>query len=141
MSINIYLIGSLRNPNIPVFANELRAQGFDVFDDWFAAGPEADDFWQKYEKGRGRRYDQALKGHAALHVFSFDFEHLHQADVIVLLAPAGKSGHMEFGYMLGRGKKGFVLFEEEPERWDVMLNFATGVFFDKQLLFTALKAL
>ena len=94
MSINIYLIGSLRNPNIPVFANELRAQGFDVFDDWFAAGPEADDFWQKYEKGRGRRYDQALKGHAALHVFSFDFEHLHQADVIVLLAPAGKSGHM-----------------------------------------------
>ena len=141
MSINIYLIGSLRNPNIPVFANELRAQGFDVFDDWFAAGPEADDFWQKYEKGRGRRYDQALKGHAALHVFSFDFEHLHQADVIVLLAPAGTSGHMEFGYMLGRGKKGFVLFEEEPERWDVMLNFATGVFFDKQLLFTALKAL
>ncbi len=47
---------------------------------------------------------------------------------------------MELGYILGQGKKGFILFDEEPERWDVMLNFASGVFFDKQLLFAALKA-
>jgi hypothetical protein len=137
---SIYLIGSLRNPNIPSFANELRTQGFDVFDDWFAPGPETDEYWMKYEKARGRRYDEALGGYAAQHVFQFDFEHLQRAEAGVLLAPAGKSGHMELGYILGQGKKGFILFDEEPERWDVMLNFASGVFFDKQLLFAALKA-
>jgi len=61
----VYLIGSLRNPNIPVVAGLLRAEGYDVFDDWFAAGPEADDHWMAYEKQRGRTYDLALKGHAA----------------------------------------------------------------------------
>jgi len=137
---NIYLIGSLRNPKIPVFANELRTLGYDVFDDWFAPGPETDDYWMKYEKARGRRYDQALRGYAARNVFNFDFEHLKRADAAVLLAPAGKSGHLELGYMIGKGKKGFILFEEEPERWDIMMNFATNVFFDKKDLFTALKA-
>ncbi len=46
----IYLIGSLRNPNIPAIANELRTLGYEVFDDWYAAGPEADDYWKSYEK-------------------------------------------------------------------------------------------
>ena len=37
--------------------------------------------------------------------------------------PAGKSGHLELGYMIGQGKPCFVFFEEEPERWDVMHQF------------------
>ena len=46
----IYLIGSLRNAKIAEIANKLRSAGHEVFDDWFGAGPEADDFWQKYEE-------------------------------------------------------------------------------------------
>ena len=38
----IYLIGSLRNPKIPEIGRQLRDLGFDVLDDWFAAGPRAD---------------------------------------------------------------------------------------------------
>ena len=116
----------------------MRKFGFEVFDDWFAAGPEADDYWQKYEQSRGRTYDQALKGQAAQHVFGFDLKHLNESDAAVLLAPGGKSAHLELGYMVGRGKPGYVLFETPPERFDVMLNFATGVFFDANELIEVL---
>ncbi len=45
MSINkVYVIGSLRNPKIANVAETLRQRlGVEVFDDWLAAGPEADD--------------------------------------------------------------------------------------------------
>lgn len=123
----IYLIGSLRNPEVPTIANRLRAEGFEVFDDWFAAGPTADDCWRDYEKERGRGYIEALGGLAARNVFQFDRCNLERADVAVLVLPAGKSGHLELGWHLGRGRRGYVLLDT-PERWDVMYQFATGVF-------------
>lgn len=122
----IYLIGSLRNPRIPLIANELRQAGFEVFDDWYAAGPEADDKWRDYERGRGRTYREALGGEAARNVFAFDRRHLERASAVVLALPAGKSGHLELGWILGKGKPGYVLLDS-PERWDVMYQFATGV--------------
>jgi hypothetical protein len=121
----IYLIGSLRNPRVPVLANQLRIAGFDVFDDWFAAGPEADDHWRDYEKQRGRSFKEALKGYPARHVFSFDYTHLQRARAAVLLAPAGKSGHLELGWILGQNKPGFYFVDNSVDRWDVMLQFPT----------------
>lgn len=126
----IYLIGSLRNPEIPKIGVLLRDSGFEVFDDWFAGGPIADDSWQEYEKSKGVSYDDALKGFAARHVYDFDKYHLDRADIGVLVLPAGKSGHLELGYMIGKGKPGYVLFDEEPPRWDVMYQFANGVYFN-----------
>ncbi len=134
----IYLIGSLRNPEIPRLAKRLRGVGFDVFDDWFAPGPEADDKWQEYETTRGRTYGEALRGRAARHIFAFDLFHLQRAEIGLLAMPAGKSGHIEFGWLLGHGKPGYVLFNKEPERWDVMYQFATGVFFDEEALIDTL---
>ena len=126
----IYLIGSLRNPEIPHIGNKLREIGFDVFCDWHSAGPEADDSWQRYETIRGRSYVKALRGYAAQHVFQFDLTHLNRSDVGILMLPAGKSGHLELGYLAGQGKKTYILLDKEPERWDVMYNFMTGVFFN-----------
>lgn len=123
----VYLIGSLRNPKIPELATELREAGFEVFDDWFSAGPEADDYWRDYEKGRGHTLPQALEGHAANHVFEFDLHHLERADVVVLALPAGKSGHLELGYAIGKGKVAFILLDSEPDRYDVMYRFANKV--------------
>ena len=121
----VYLIGSLRNEKIPHMAKELRdATGMEVFDDWFSPGPEADEFWRKFEKVRGSSYKEALNNWAAKHVFEFDKFHLDRADIGVLYMPAGKSGHLELGYMIGQGKTCFILFDEEPERWDVMTIFA-----------------
>jgi hypothetical protein len=134
----IYLIGSLRNPEVPILAIRLRELGFDVFDDWYAAGPEADDYWLKYEKQRGSTYDEALKNYAANHVFDFDHHHLDRCDIAILLLPAGKSGHLELGYAIGKGKHSFIFIDKEPERWDVMYRFADGVFFDQRKLENAL---
>jgi hypothetical protein len=127
---SIYLIGSLRNPAVPDIGNRLRAAGHDVFDDWVAGGEHADDAWQAYETKRGRTYAEALKGKAARNTFRFDETNLLRCEVAVLVAPAGKSAHIELGVMLGKGKPGYVLFDAEPERWDVMYQFATGVFFN-----------
>ena len=130
----IYLIGSLRNPNVPLLAEDLRKAGHEVFDDWYAAGPEADDYWQRYEQKRGHTFAQALEGFAANHVYSYDRTHLDRADQGVLLMPAGKSAHLELGYLIGQGKKGFILMDKEPERFDVMYRFATVVFSLGELL-------
>lgn len=131
---SIYLIGSLRNPKVPELGNYLRSLGFDVFDDWFAAGPIADDSWQEYEKGRGHTYEDALKGYAARHVFAFDFAHLNRCDIGVLCLPAGKSGHLELGFLIGKSKPGYILLDGEPERFDQMYQFATGIYTGKDKL-------
>jgi nucleoside 2-deoxyribosyltransferase len=136
---SLYLIGSLRNPKIPQLANNIEALGIEAFADWHAAGPTADDEWQRYEKERGRSYAKALKGHAARNVFKFDECHLARCDAAVLVMPGGKSAHLEIGYILGQGKPGYVLFDQEPERWDVMYQFATEVFFSEQELLAHLK--
>jgi hypothetical protein len=135
---SIYVIGSLRNPEIPTIGNAIRELGYDVFDDWHAAGPTADDCWKEYEQSRGNNYRTALNGWAAKHVFEFDLHHLNRCDAGLLVLPAGRSGHLELGYMLGNGKIGYVLMDN-PDRWDVMYQFAHGVFFGLKEFLTALQ--
>jgi hypothetical protein len=136
----IYLIGSLRNPQIGAIAEKLRAVGHEVFDDWYAAGPEADDYWQKYEIAKGNNYKQGLQGYAAKHVYEFDKFHLDRNEVAVLALPAGKSAHLELGYVIGKGKPGYILLDN-PDRWDVMYQFANGVFYSVEELIEELASL
>jgi nucleoside 2-deoxyribosyltransferase len=124
---SLYLIGSLRNPKIPSIAAALRKVGLEVFDDWYAAGPEADDYWQRYEKARGHTFQQALNRWPAQHVYSYDRYHLDRCDA-ALMVKAGCSAHYELGYMAGSGKPNYILLEQEPERWDCMYGFADQVF-------------
>ena len=138
---SIYIIGALRNKAVPEFANELQQLGFEAFADWFSPGPDADDFWRDYSKARGLTYKQALESYGARHIFDFDKYHLDRCDLAVMLMPAGKSGHLELGYTISRGKPGYILFDGEPERYDVMVQFATGIFFNKQELFDKLREL
>ena len=126
--MKIYLIGSLRNERIPEIANQLtEATGHTIFADWWAPGPEADDYWKKYEELRGFTYLEALNRPAAQHVFHFDKYHLDDSHAAVLVTPAGRSCHLEAGYMVGRGKPVWVLLSNDEERWDVMYQFCAGV--------------
>lgn len=120
----IYVIGSLRSARPQEVAKALREAGHEVFDDWQAAGPIADDSWRDYERTRGRSFKEALKGPAARNIFEFDKRYLDAADIAVLVLPAGKSAHLELGYFMP--KPTFILLDD-PERWDVMYQFATGV--------------
>ena len=135
---NIYLIGSLRNPDIGDIGNKLRTDGHEVFNDWFAASPTADDAWRDFEKAKGNDYKTALQGYAAKHVYAFDKYHLDRNDIAVLALPAGKSAHLELGYVIGTGKPGYILLDN-PERWDVMYQFATGVFYSVEELLQELS--
>ncbi len=134
----IYVIGSLRHSRIRKVAAALSAHRHEVFDDWHAAGPEADDIWQKYEQERGRTFREALVAKHARMVLDFDRDNLNRATAAVLVFPAGKSGHLELGYIIGQGKPGYILLEREPERWDVMYAFARGVYYNVPDLLAAL---
>jgi hypothetical protein len=135
----IYLIGSLRNPDIPHIGLELKQAGFDVFDDWWSASPDADDWWQSHETLKGSDYKAALYGPHATSVFEFDRKYLYQSDIAVLIMPAGRSGHIEYGHMTGRGKPSYVLFDKKPDRYDVMYRFGTDVCFSLDELKETLK--
>lgn len=119
----IYLVGSLRNPLVVEVAEELRRAGHEVFDDWMAAGPEADDSWQKYEQQRGRGYVEALGMPAAEHVFEFDVKWLNWADTVILIRPCGIDAHTELAWAAGKGKETHLVLDKEPERWGVMVKF------------------
>ena len=135
----IYLIGSLRNPEVPVIAADLRREGYQVYDDWFAAGPEADDYWKEYSQARKQTFPEALQNWAAFHTHANDKQHLDESDTGVLLMPAGKSGHLELGYLIGQGKRGYILLDRTNDRWDVMYKFAAGVFYTVEDLIQELK--
>ena len=142
----IYIIGSLRDQTNPKernmkvieIAKKLRKLGYRVFDDWISPGPRADDYWKEYEESRGRTYKEALKGWAGKHVFEFDKHHLDAAAIALLVLPAGKSAHLELGYMIGKGKVGCILMDK-PDRWDVMYQFANSIFFIEEEMFDYFK--
>lgn len=127
--IAVYLAGSLRNPRIPRIARDLSdlLETPQVFYQWHCAGPDADDHWRDHMQACGFSYTEALKQPAADHVFNFDKKYIDASRAMVLAYPAGKSGHLELGYHIGKGKPGYILLDEEPDRYDVMTKFATGV--------------
>ncbi len=127
----IYLIGSLRNPCIPEVAARLRQDGYDVFEEWWSAGPGADDHWQAHAQSRGMTYKEALASPHAQNVFEFDKKWLTAADAVVLVSPAGRSGHLELGWALGQGKPGFVLLAPDtaanlPTEWRWLAGLYEG---------------
>jgi len=135
----VYIIGSLRNPEIPHIGNALRALGIEAIDNWFAASERADSAWQEYSTLRQRSFSEALESREAKHVFNFDRAYLNLSDAVVLVYPAGKSAGLEFGYAIGQGLSGYILIEQDVDRYDVMLQFAgCPIFHNRQALLEAL---
>jgi len=125
---DVYLAGSLRNRAIPKIIEEMHGYlNANIFADWYAAGPEADDHWKEFYKALGYEYTEALKEPASINTFEFDKKNMLASNTMVLALPAGKSGHLELGWFLGQGKPGYILLDESEDRWDVMYQFATGV--------------
>ncbi len=135
----VYCIGSLKNPAIPEIANHLRQAGHEVFDDWWSSSEDCDDWWQAHEKVKGRSYREAIYGYHARNVFEFDKRHLDRCDAGVLVMPAGRSGHAEFGYLAGQEKPVFVLWLQETEKFDVMHLLSTAIVFSLEELIGYLK--
>jgi hypothetical protein len=135
----IYLIGSLANKNIPHIANRIREHGYEVFDQWWSPGPLADSYLGHYAKIRGMGYKETLQDYAAKNIFEFDKKHLLRADAAIMAMSAGKSAHLELGFFCGSGKPGYVLFDKEPSKVDIMYQFASDLFFNEEELFARLR--
>ncbi len=136
--MKIYLIGSLKHDRVPLVAEQLREAGHEVFDDWHASGPRADEHWQNHHAYRGFGFVQALNAPFPQHALAFDKQNMDASDVGVLVFPAGKSGHIELGRFIGQGKPAYILFEREPEAWDLMYGLATGIFYTPEALLEVL---
>lgn len=118
----VYVVGSLRSDSVTQTATILREAGFDVFDDWFGAGPRADDEWKAYYQARGFTLAQALKSPLVQHIVGFDKYHIMDSEAVVLAAPAGKSAHIELTWAYMQGKRCVVYMPDDGEepRWDAM---------------------
>ena len=123
----IYIIGSLNGPHVEVVADHLRQEGIDAFDQWRAA---KGDYWADYAVRRGIPFKEALAMDFAETAFQFDMKYLRACTAAVMVMPAGRSGGIELGWILGQGKPGYILYDGEPERPDLMAKLATNVFFN-----------
>ena len=122
----IYIIGSLRNKQVPIIANKLRkdlGNDVEIIDDWYYCSEDADDWLKKCCKKRGLNYKQTLNTLASKHVFEFDLIHLTRATDVICIAPFGRSCALELGWSIGKNKRGFILFNITPPRVDIMLQF------------------
>lgn len=138
--MKVYLIGSLSNPKVQELDLILRKAGIKAFSQWMAAGPEADQHWKNYGKAMGWSYTETLHSDFVQTAFNFDYKHMQESDACILVMPAGKSAHCEFGWFIGSGRKGYILFDGEPDRPDLMPpNLATKIFFNVEELIGAIK--
>ena len=132
----IYIIGSLANPAVEEVADQLRKEGIEAFDQWRAS---KGDFWADYALRRKLPFKDALKLDFVETAFQFDLKYLKSCSAAVLVMPAGRSGGIELGWILGQGKPGYILYDGEPERPDLMAKLATEVFFNIEDLIKELK--
>ncbi len=123
----IYLASSWRNPLQPSTVGLLREAGHQVYD--FRNPPNLTGFhWS--EVGitlpvGAADYRNALLTHPrCAQGFNADFAAMRWADTGVLLLPAGRSAHLELGWMAGAGKRTIIYTHdgEEPELMAMMAD-------------------
>lgn len=136
----IYIVGSLANPRIIEVTKALNETGIKTFSEWYSSGPDADSHWKHYGHAMGWSYMETLRSDFVQTAFNFDFSHMQAANGCVLVMPAGKSAHCEFGWFVGQGKPAYILFDGEPDRPDLMPpNMATAIYFSLEDLINGLK--
>jgi hypothetical protein len=126
--MKLYVASSWRNPLHPGIVHILRRVGHEVYDyrnpkpgntgfRWVDIDPD----WEKWD---ATRYRAALTHPIAKAGYESDMSALRDSDACVLLLPSGRSASWEFGYAMGRGKKGYVV-QLEPLEPELMFSEAT----------------
>lgn len=124
--MKIYLATSWKNQEYSTVLEALRDAGHEVYD--FRNPPGITDPLVRLSPEDSEHFDwhttdtleylHALpKNPIARAKFKLDKDALDWCDVLVCLLPCGKSGHLEAGYTIGRGKLTYFLF---PAQYDVV---------------------
>ena len=111
----VFVASSWQNDRQPVVVKALREAGHEVHDirnpseggfDWSEFDPD----WETWTPEQCRAYliehPEVGKGYMA------DWKALQWADTCVLVMPAGRSAHLQLGWMAGAGKRTIVLLSQ-----------------------------
>lgn len=123
--MRIYVASSWRNTRQPSVVKALRAEGHEVYDfrDHGFGWHEIDEDWQSWSPSK---YRDMLDHPRAAQGFGKDKGALDWADATVLVAPCGRSAHLEIGYAMGQGKFTAILLEDRQEP-ELMYRLATSI--------------
>jgi hypothetical protein len=112
----IYLASSWRSESHPSVLAALRADHHEVYDyrsevsdggqpfSWELIDPD----WRSWT---AQQFREALEDDSADRQFGMDLDALGWCDTCVLIAPAGRSSHLEAGWCAARDKQVLVLLE------------------------------
>ena len=99
----IYVASSWRNEHQQVLVNELRINGYEVYDFKHPNDGKPGFQWTKidanWENWTMQEYRDALNNEYAKFGFNRDFEAMKSSDICVLCLPCGRSAHLEAGWM------------------------------------------
>lgn len=117
--MKVYVASSWRTPTHPDVVAALRTAGHDVYDyrdegfEWSDVG--MDKVNASYVDMRRVLLDEAVETQ-----FEKDLKALDWADALVLVLPAGRSAHTEFGYMCGRQGDPLTIIIWSPSEPDLL---------------------
>lgn len=146
--MKIYVASSWRNEEQPALVERLRQAGHEVYDfkNPQGEGPGTGFGWQRldpdWKNWTPEKYRTYLTHSVAQAGFESDERAMIRADACVLCLPAGRSAHLELGWMLGRGQLGYVLLSEKGFDPDLMylLTPMSRICVNEEELFAAIAA-
>lgn len=137
----VYVASSWRNPMVEAVVHVLQSNGLSVFD--FRNPPDdqpafsfqqVDPNWQRWTLPRFLR--ELRDNPTVRHAFERDRIAIERCDILVMVMPCGKSGHLELGYAAGLNKR-TVIFAMQPIQPELMYGFAGKIVSDFAALLEA----
>lgn len=125
MPKSIYVASSVKNAHQPEVVAKLRECGCDVYDFHHPAPGKIGFKWDQIDpewlKWTPQKWREVLNTPEAQAGYRADKEGMDRSECCVLVLPAGRSAHLEAGYMAGQGKAVFTAaFGEQAEVADLM---------------------
>ena len=134
--MKVYVASSWRNTLQPEVVQCLRSAGYTVYNfreqgfHW----ADIDPAWQSWTV---EQFINALEHPLAQDGFNSDITNLQEADAVVLVAPCGRSAHLELGFAVGRNIPTIMLLANgEPE---LMYKMATHLAVDLEEVLSWLR--
>lgn len=117
MSKRIFVASSPDNKLQPRVVDALLQDGHEVYDFRKPAGNE-EFHWShidpKFETWTTEEFREAARHRLAMRAYYWNMKAIDMADACVLVLPCDLNAHMQFAYLIGRGRTGYVLAEEPP---------------------------
>lgn len=130
---HVYVASSAKNPSAAPLIHLLQRTGYQVLDWTTASEPEE---WVKWarsteasEKWTTDQHIRFMGDPQMLDIARRDFGELQRAELGIIVLPAGRSAHLELGYLQGRGVRTAAYFAHagiQPEPMLLGVEFYTN---------------